>query len=73
MLDWLMWPADLLLKAGAAVASVFASENSPNFVVVQMMVATLVLAAIVSLIVFWQSLIEYWRSRWSAGRIKRPS
>jgi hypothetical protein len=72
MLDWLMWPADLLLKAGAAVASLFTSEDSPNFVVLQMMVATLVLAVIVSLIVFWQSLIEYWRSRWSTSRIKRP-
>jgi hypothetical protein len=29
-----------------------------------MMFATLVLAAFVSLIVFWQALLEYWRSLW---------
>jgi hypothetical protein len=71
MLDWFTWPADLLLKGGAAVASLFASEDSPNFIVIQMMVATLVLAAVVSLIVFWQSLIGFLRSRWSA-RMKGP-
>jgi hypothetical protein len=72
MLDWLTWPADLFLKAGGAVASLFTSVDSPSFVVLQMMIATLVLAAIVSLIVFCQSLIGYWRSRRSTV-IKRPS
>jgi hypothetical protein len=28
------------------------------------MFATLVLAALVVLIVFWQTLVEYWRSVW---------
>jgi hypothetical protein len=64
MLDWLTWPADLLLDAGAVVASWFVSKDATSFAVIQMMVATLVLAALVSAVVFWQSLIEYWQSRW---------
>jgi membrane protein YdbS with pleckstrin-like domain len=63
MADWLFWPAELLLAAGAAVASLFASKDTTNFAVIQMMVATLVLAAIVSLIVLLQSLVRYWLSR----------
>jgi len=64
MLDWLSWPADVLLNAGAVVASWFVSKDAPSFVVVQMMVATLVLAAVVSALVYWQSLVEYWQSHW---------
>jgi hypothetical protein len=62
-MDWLLWPAQFLLAAGAAVASLFTSEDTTNFAVIQMMVATLVLAAIVSLIVFLQSLVRYWWAR----------
>ena len=64
MLDWLSWPADLLLNAGGVVASWFVSKDAPSFVVIQMMIATLVLAAVVSACVYWQSLVEYWQSRW---------
>jgi hypothetical protein len=64
MLDWLTWPADLLLYAGAVVANCFVSKDATSFVIIQMMVATLVLGAVVSAIVFWQSLFEYWRSIW---------
>jgi len=64
MLDWLSWPADLLLNAGAVVASWFVSKDATNFALVQMMVATLVLASVVSAFVYWQSLVEYWKSRW---------
>jgi hypothetical protein len=64
MLDWLTWPADLLLNAGAAVAGLFFGADQPNFVVVQMMVATLILAAVVSLMVFWRGLVEFCRARW---------
>ena len=64
MLDWLTWPADQLLRIGGIVASWFFSKDATSFTVVQMMFATLVLAAFVSLIVFWQSLLEYWRSLW---------
>jgi hypothetical protein len=49
MLDWLIW---------------FFSRDATSFTVVQMMFATLVLAAFVTLIVCWQSLVEYWRSFW---------
>ena len=65
ILDWLTWPADLLLRAGGFVASWFFSEDATSFAAVQMMFATLVLAAFVSLIVFWQSLLEYWRALWT--------
>jgi hypothetical protein len=64
ILDWLTWPADLLLRAGGFVASWFFSKDATSFTVVQMMFATLVLAAFVSLIVCWQSLLEYCWSLW---------
>ena len=64
MLDWVTWPATVLLRAGAVVAGWIVSEDAPSFVVVQMMVATLVLAAAVTFIVYLQSLTDYWRSRW---------
>jgi hypothetical protein len=60
MLDWLLLPAELLLAVGAAVASLFTSKDTVNFVLIQMMVATLVLAAIVSLIVLLERLVRYW-------------
>ena len=67
MLDWLTWPADLLLNAAAVVASWFVSKDATSFVVIQMMVATLVLAAFVSAIVFWRSLVERRQSRRRSG------
>jgi hypothetical protein len=63
MLDWLTWPADVLLSIGGYVASWFFDKDAPSFIVVQMMFATLVLAAFVALIVYWQALIGLWRSR----------
>jgi hypothetical protein len=62
MLDWLSWPADQLLRIGGVVAGLFFSKDATSFTVIQMMVATLVLAAFVTLLVFWQSLFEYCRS-----------
>jgi len=64
MLDWLTWPADLLLNTGAVVASWFISKDATNFILVQMMVATLVLAVIVAAFVYCQSLVEFWQTRW---------
>jgi hypothetical protein len=52
------------LSAGGFVASWFFSKDATSFTVVQMMFATLMLAAFLSLIVFWQTLVEYWRSHW---------
>jgi len=66
MLDWLVWPANLLLDAGGAVASLFISEDDPGFAVIQMMVATLVLAAVVAVAVYWQTLVEYWQTRFKS-------
>lgn len=62
-LDWLTWPATLLLRLGAVVASWFVSADMPSFAVIQMMVATLVLAAVLFLIVYLQLLADSWRSR----------
>ena len=64
MLDWLTWPADQLLRIGGVVAGWFFSKDATSFTVVQMMFATLVLAAFVTLLAFSQRLIEYCRSRW---------
>src|SRR5215813_411878 len=64
MLDWLTWPADQLLRIGGVVAGWFFSRDETSFTVVQMMFATLVLAAFVTLLVFWQRLVEYCRSLW---------
>ena len=64
MLDWIDWFADFLLNAGAVVASWFVSKDATNFMVLQMMIATLVLEAIVSVVVYWQSPVDYWKSRW---------
>jgi len=70
MLDW---AADLLLSAGGAIASWFVSKDAASFSTIQMMVATLVLAAVVSLIVCWRSLAEYCRSIRKSPQTKRPS
>jgi hypothetical protein len=67
MLDWLTWPADQLLRIGGVVAGWFFSKDATSFTVVQMMVATLVLAAFVILFMFWQSLFECCRSLWKTG------
>jgi hypothetical protein len=64
MLDWLTWPADVLLGIGGFVAGLFFSKDATSFTVIQMMIATLVLAAFVALLVFWQSVVEYCRSLW---------
>ncbi len=62
MLDWLTWPADQLLRIGGIVAGWFFSKDATSFTDVQTMFATLVLTAFVALLVFWQNLVEYWRS-----------
>jgi len=63
MIDWLTWPADLLLSAGGIVASWFASKDTPSYTALQMGFAVLVLAAVVSLFAYLPSLIGYLRSR----------
>ena len=59
MLDWLTWPADFLLNTAAVVERWFVSGDSTNFGVIQMMTAVLLLAAVVSLIVYWQWLVQW--------------
>ena len=64
MVDWLTWPAELLLSAGGIVARWFADKNTPSFLALQIGFAMLVLAAIVSLFAFFLPvLIGNWRSR----------
>jgi hypothetical protein len=62
MLDWLTWPADQLLRIGGVVTGWFFSKDATSFTVVQMMFATLVLAAFMTLVVFWQQLIRTGRA-----------
>jgi hypothetical protein len=50
----------------------FVSKDVPSFEVIQMMVATLVLAAVITLIVNSQSLADYWRSHWKARPRRQP-
>ena len=58
MVDWLTWPAELLLSAGAIVASWFADKNRPSFLSLQVGFAMLVLAAIVPCLHFCQCWLE---------------
>jgi hypothetical protein len=58
-LDWLTWPADQLLRISGVVAGWFFGKDAISFTIVQMGFATLVLAAVVALIVFWQVLVGY--------------
>jgi len=69
MVDWLTWPAELVLNAGGIVASWFVSRDSLGFVALQMGFALVVLAAIVSLFAYLPALVGYWRSH---SRINRP-
>ena len=59
-------PADQLLRIGGVVAGWFISKDAISFTAVQMMFATIVLAAFIALIVFWQSVIKYCRSLWKS-------
>jgi hypothetical protein len=36
MVDWLTWPADLLLSAGGILAGWFASKDTPSYTALQM-------------------------------------
>ena len=63
MIDWLTWPADLLLSAGAFFARIFADEGSNSFILLQMAFAILIVAAIVFLVAWWRTLLGYWQSR----------
>jgi hypothetical protein len=56
MVDWLPWPADLLMSAGGIVAGWFAGKNTPTFLSLQIGF-TIALAAIVSLFAFLPILV----------------
>ena len=62
MVDWLTWPAELLLSAGGIIAGWFADKNTPSFLALQIGFALLVLAAIVFLFAFLATLVGNWRS-----------
>jgi hypothetical protein len=63
MLDWIYWPATLLLDMAATLTILFVARDAPGFPVVQMMIATLLLAAIVAVAMYLQLLIEFLRTR----------
>jgi hypothetical protein len=75
MLEWLTWPADWLLSVGGVIASWFVSKDkdAANFLGMQMMFATLVLAAVVTLIVYWRNLAAFVWSRWKSTRSNAPN
>jgi hypothetical protein len=58
MVDWLTWPAELLLSAGGIVASWFVSKDTPGFVALQLWFSVLVFAAVVWLFAYLPSLID---------------
>ena len=62
MVDWLTWPAELVLGAGGVVASWLVSRDSLSFIALQMGFALIVLAAIVSLFAYLQTLVGRWRN-----------
>ena len=59
MLDWLTWPANLLLNTAAVIESWFVSKASVDFGLIQMALAVLLLAAVVALIAYWQWLVQW--------------
>jgi hypothetical protein len=65
MIDWI---TRLLLDAGAVVTGLFISKDRSEFDVISAMVATLILAAILCLLVYGKSLIDYLRSGTRLGR-----
>jgi hypothetical protein len=64
--DWLSWPADALLNMGGWIASWFFDKNAIGFPLEEMMFATIVLAAIIVLIVYWEAVIGYWELLWKS-------
>jgi hypothetical protein len=60
----LLGPPTNCCGSAVSLQAGFFSKDATSFTVVQMMVATLVLTAFVTLLVFWQSLFEYYRSLW---------
>jgi len=69
MVDWLTWPAELLLSAGGVVASWFVSKDAPSFPAIQMGFGLLVLATVVSAFAFLPTLVGYWRTRSGISRL----
>jgi hypothetical protein len=63
MIDWVV---RVLLDAGASVAGLFVSKDQSQFDVIAAMIAILLLAAILTMLVYGRSLIDYLRG-------KRPS
>ncbi len=68
MPDWLTWPADLLLDIGGTIAGWFVSKDENSFMTIQMMVSTLVLAAVVASFVYGRSLARFVRLVFRASR-----
>ena len=63
MIDWI---TQGLLDAGASIAGLFMSKDRSEFDVMSAMIAIMLLAAILTLLVYGRSLIDYVRS------VRRP-
>ena len=59
MIDWI---TQGLLDAGASIAGLFMSKDRSEFDVMSAMIAIMLLAAILTLLVYGKSLVDYLRS-----------
>ena len=62
------WIARILLALAAPITGWFVAKDSPNFGVVQMMVATLVLAFLCFIFAFWPERWSHFFNRISKSR-----
>jgi hypothetical protein len=60
VLSWLLRP---ILLLAAVIAGWFVAEEAPNFGVVQMVVAVVLIAALVGIAAFWEALRDRARGR----------
>ena len=62
------WIARLLLALAAPITGWFVAKDSPNFGVIQMMVATFVLAFLLFIFAFWPERWSHFINRISRSR-----
>lgn len=60
IISWLIRP---ILFLAAIIAGWFVASDAPNFSIVQMAIAVLLIAGIVAIAAFWESLADWFRDR----------
>lgn len=60
IISWLIRP---ILFVAAIIAGWFVASDAPNFSVVQMAVAVLLIAGIVAIAAFWETVADWLRDR----------